>query len=408
MNFRTLFAASIAIAFFFLVSPSSAQGEAPEPGDAGAPLAPATPAPVEASLPAANQTETPNPAPPTAAAPFDDEGNSGPPTAAGTTGTSLLVKPGLEIFAQYTYRNARAEDGGRSWYHEFDLPRVHGSLDAEMGDVRARILLEGVRSAGAGSLVGVASNSVVIRVREAYAAYKPFQLLEICGGMVPTFTVPELDGTAKLRPVTISPLEGNQLASPADLGAGARFTFPKKYGFFGLGLYNGDGYASPELNRGKSIEVAGEIHPAPGGPLLPFGLFVSYVNGSTGAELSRSDRLTGLVVWQGKRVRAGAGATYAWGIGGNGIQEALLVDGFVRAEPVNRLLLGARATHFIRDTSITLGDALTTLTGTVGYRLADPVESFFAIAHQGPSDFTRAIVPGSDFWEARVVTRVVF
>lgn len=394
MNLLT-FCTSIFVAAAFVTENASAQGEATDP-------------PVEHEAPKVDTAPPASSAAPPAPAPFDDVGNSGPPTAAGTTGTSFLVKPGLEIFAQYTYRNARAEDGGRTWYHEFDLPRVHGSLDAEMGDVRARILLEGVRSAGAGSLIGVASNSIVVRVREAYAAYKPIQMLEIYGGVVPTFTVPELDGTAKLRPVTISPLEGNQLASPADLGVGARFSLPKKYGFVGAGLYNGDGYASPELNRGKSIEVAGEFHPAPSGELLPLGLFVSYTNGSTGAELSRSDRLTGLVVWQGKRVRAGAGGTYAWGVGANGVQEALLIDGFVRVEPVDRFLLGARATHFVRDTSIGAGDSISTLTGTVGYRLAEPVETFFAIAHQVPSDFARAILPGSEFWEARVVTRVVF
>ncbi len=338
----------------------------------------------------------------------DDEGNAGPPTTAGTTLHGFRVRPGLEVFAQYTYRNARAEDGGRSWFHEFDLPRVHGSLDAEVDQVRARVLLEGVRSAGAGSLVGVATNSFVLRVREAYAAYRPVALLEVYGGMVPTFTVPEFDGTSKLRPVAISALEGYAISSPADLGAGARFTFPKRYGFAGVGVYNGDGYASPDLNRGKSLEGAVELHPLPNGPLLPLGIFASYVSGSVGAERSRADRATALLVWQGKRVRAGVGGTYAWGIASNGIQEAILVDAFVRAEPVDRLLLGARVTHFVRDTSIAAGDSVTNLTGTVGYRIADPLESFLAVARQAPSEYARGILPGSDTWEIRVVTRVVF
>ena len=339
---------------------------------------------------------------------IEDEGTSGPPTAAGTTGHGFRVRPGLEVFAQYTYRNARAEDGGRSWYHEFDLPRVHGSLDAEVEQVRARVLIEGVRSAGAGSLVGVATNSFVLRVREAYAAYRPVPLLEVYGGMVPTFTVPEFDGTSRLRPVAISALEGYAISSPADLGAGARITFPKKYGFVGVGLYNGEGYASPDLNRGKSLEGAVEVHPLPNGPLLPLGLFASYVSGSVGAERSRADRATLLFVWQGKRLRAGLGGTYAWGIASNGIQEAVLLDAFVRAEPLARVLLGARATHFVRDTSVSPLDAVTNLTGTVGYRVADPMESFLAVSKQAPTDFARGILPGSDAWEVRAVTRIAF
>ena len=122
-----------------------------------------------------------------------------------------------------------------------------------------------------------------------------------------------------------------------------RARLPADVGWVAVGAYNGEGYTNRELNRGKNLEAAVALH-LPRGPLRPLTLFGSYVLGSSGTGLSRADRLTGALLWQGDRVRAGVSVTRGWGVDDDGARGALLVEGFARVEPVARLLVGLRAT----------------------------------------------------------------
>ncbi|MBX3264864.1 MAG: hypothetical protein KF782_34650, partial [Labilithrix sp.] len=334
-------------------------------------------------------------------------GHAAPPTEAATHGAGP-VRAGLEIFAQYSYRSFSGPGDNQAWFHAFDVPRAHAALEGELEAARGRVVLEATRSASEGSLLGVAGDSLVLRLREAYGAYRVVAPLELSAGVVPTLTVPNLDGTWMLRPVAPSALEANALMSPADLGAKARVDLPRGYGWLAAAAYNGDGYTNRELNRGKTFEGAAEVHPLPSGALRPLGVFGSYVAGSTGTSLARADRLTGGLVWQGARVRGGAYFTYAWGVAQLGTQRAMLASAFVRVEPVPRLLLGARADHVVRDAAVSPNDALTTVWGSVGYRVALPVESFLALTRSLPTARAESEVPGSNAWELRAIARVVF
>ena len=336
----------------------------------------------------------------------DAENRAAPPTAAGTTSLAVDVRPGLEVFSQYAYRRTEHVSDGQSWHHELDVPRIHAALDASADSVRGRLVIEGVRSASEGALIGVAGNSMVLRAREAFAAYT-LSIVEGSAGIVPKLTLSEIDGTWMLRAVAIAPEEAHGFHSPADVGATLRATLPQGYGFVALGGYNGEGYQHRELNRGKNGEVAASIHPVPRGALAPLAVFASYELGSTGTGLARADRATGALLWQGKLLRAGVAVTHAWGLADDGSRRALLLDAFIRAEPVSDLLLGARGAHFVRDAR-TSGDALTTVDLAVGYRLARPLEVFVAGTRSQPSSRAEDSVPGSRYWEARLVSRVVF
>lgn len=334
------------------------------------------------------------------------EGRAAPPTAAGTTALALEVRPGLEVFAQYAYRRTEHPSGPASWYHEFDVPRVHLALDAKAEDARGRVVVEGVRSAAEGALIGVAGNSIVFRAREAFAAYS-YAFVEGSAGLVPKLALPELEGTWMLRAVAPAPEEVHGFLAPADLGASVRATLPQGYGFVGVGAYDGESYANRELNRGKNAESAASVHPFPRGPLKPLAVFAGYELGSTGTGLSRADRLSGALLWQGKRVRGGLAATYAWGLADDGARRALLLDAFLRAEPVERVLLGVRGFHFLRDTRSS-DDSLTVVDAALGYRVATPLEVFLAVTRSLPSSAAADAVPGSRYWEGRLVSRVVF
>jgi len=334
------------------------------------------------------------------------EGQAAPPTAAGTTGSGA-VTPGLEVFAQYSLRRTTTLDGQSPWFHLFDVPRVHGAITGEFGPVKGRVVLEAVRSAGEGALIGVAGDSLVLRLREAWAGYRYKEWFSAAMGVVPTLTVPELEGTWRLRVVGPAPLEQTGMAAPADLGLTGRFNFPKNYGYIAAGVFNGEGYTRRELNRGKNVEIAASVHPVPGGAARPFGIFGSYVIGSSGTGAARSDRLTASLLWQGIRVRAGAGMTYAWGLNDDGTRRSVLFDAFCRIEPVNRLLLGLRGSFWNRNLEGSEPDTLLNVTGSVGYRWAGPFETHAVVTKQAPSVVAQSALAGSDFWEFRLVSRFV-
>ncbi|APR74767.1 Hypothetical protein A7982_00113 [Minicystis rosea] len=332
------------------------------------------------------------------------EGSAGPATTAGTTG--LRVQLGLEAFVGYDLQITPTATGTK-WFHNFEIPRAHASMTGLYGPVQARLVLEAVRSASEGALLGVAGDSFVMRLREASAGYRLGRWLAIDAGVVPTLTIPELDGTFALRAVAATPTERAGLGSPADLGATARFNFPADYGYVAVGAYNGEGYNQRELNRGKNFEAALEFHPAPGTFARPLAVFASFVNGSSGTGSAKANRLTTALLWQGRRIRAGADFVYAWGIGENGLQRSYLIDGFLRLEPIDRLLFGARGFTWLRDTT-QAADRITEVTGAAGYRIADPLETFVAVSRTLAGERAKVALPGVDHWDVRIIGRVVF
>lgn len=334
-------------------------------------------------------------------------GKAAPPTSAGTTPLVVKVRPGLEIFAEYAYRNTKFQNGDSTWYHQLDVPRLHMALGAEAGDARGRVVIEGVHSAAEGALVGVAGDSVVLRAREAYAAYRLWWL-EGSAGIVPKLTLPELDGTWMMRAVAPSPQDTSGILPPADVGASARLELPEAFGWIGAGVYNGEGYTSRELNRGKNFEVAASIHPLAQGPVQPLAVFASYEVGSSGTGLARADRATGAFLWQGKMVRAGLAFTQAWGVEDDAERRSRVANAFVRVEPIERVLFGARVDRFWLDTNVDSDATVTQLTATAGYRLADPLEAFLVGTRSLSSDSAETALPGTNYWEARAVTRIVF
>jgi hypothetical protein len=376
---------------------SVARADAPEP--VAEPATAPAPEPLE---------PTPVTKPVTADGPDEGapEGRAAPSTESARRGIAAgPIRAGLEIFAQYTYR----QTAGAPWYHVFDAPRVHGAIEGERGDVRGRLVLEGVRSAAEGSLVGVAGDSLVIRVREAYAAYRAWGVIEASAGVIPTLTVPELDGTWMMRAIAPSALEASALLAPADLGVKIRSELPRGYGWVGASASNGEGYTSRELNRGKNMEGALEVHPLASMPaLLPLAIFASYSAGSSGTALARANRVTAGLLWQGRRVRAGAYGTWARGVAELGTQEAQVSSVFVRAEPLDRVLLGARVDHVVRNAGATPADAITTVFLAAGYRIAAPLEAFLALTRSIPTTRADGEQPGSDLWDLRVIGRVLF
>jgi hypothetical protein len=325
-------------------------------------------------------------------------------TAAGSTG--LALRPGLEAFAQYAVRLTNADAGGLEVFHAFDVPRVHLSLQGEYEHARARVVAEAVRSASEGALLGVAGDSVILRVREAWGGWSSPRF-DVRAGVVPTLTVPEVESTWGLRAVTPTPLEATRLVAPADLGATARYHLPGGRGSVAVGAYNGEGYAQREFNRGKNLEAFALVRPFVGTAGAPLAVLGSYVLGTSGLGDGRADRATVGALWRGARVRGGATFTWAWGADDRPSRASWLAEVFVAAEPVASLIVGARVLRWQRDTAVET-DRVTSLVAAVGWRVSRPWEVFLAGTRSIPGGRAASALPGSDHWDLRVVSRVVF
>jgi hypothetical protein len=324
-------------------------------------------------------------------------------TASGSTG--LPVRMGLEVFGQYALRVTNT-DTGTDTVHDFDLPRTHASLSAGVDHARARVVIEAVRSASEGSLLGVAGDSFVLRVREAWGGWFSPRV-DVRGGLVPTLTVPEIEGTWGLRAVAPTPLESTRFVAPADLGVTARVALPGGYGALAVGAFNGEGYAQREFNRSKNVEAMAMVRPVPGGSLEPLCLMASYLYGTAGAGNVRANRATGAILWRGERLRGGATFTYAWGVDERGDRNGWLAEVFAAAEPVERVMVGARVLRWQHDVDAD-SDRLTQIVATVGYRMFRPWELYLAGTRSIAGARMVQSSPGADHWDLRLVSRILF
>lgn len=323
------------------------------------------------------------------------------------------IAPLLEVFAQYRLRTTTAENGESSWFHEFVLGRAFAGVEASWKGVTGRVVLEALRSANDGGLVGVAGNAFVFAAREAWAGYTlhlPREAgdLRAQAGIVPGFFVPVVESAWRLRLLERTTYEASGLAYAADVGAHVAYDLPKKLGFVGLGLENGESYLRPELNRGKNFVAAAAVHPLAtvrGGE--PLTIMAGMQLGSIGTASARANRYYAALFWIGERISAGVTGAYALGVADDGTKTSAAVDVFARVEPLPNVLVGARFAIWLRDTRIS-GDATSQLLVSAGYRIVEPLEVHAAFVRTWVASGALAALPGDDGYDLRVAARVHF
>jgi hypothetical protein len=269
------------------------------------------------------------------------------------------------------------------------------------------VLLEAVRSAASGGLLGVGGDSLLVRVREAYAGWVPLEGLELDLGMVPTLAVDTLDAAGAMRPVAEALLESSGLEAPSDLGLRARYALPRQYGWVAVAATNGEGYTQPERNRGKNLSVAAELHPLPATQAWPLAVLVEAQDGSQGAARVATDRLTGAVLWDGRRVHAGLTGTLGFGVDGSASKRAAVVELFARVEPVERVRVLARLSHWQRDLSVS-DDRIDSVLVGAGYQAAAPLAFYGTVARAFAGDTATSAQPDASAWTLALTAHIAF
>ncbi len=359
----------------------------------------------------ADEPPPPTPPPPPVAPPKTDAAKTDPSKT--DSPDTPTIKPLLEVFAQYRLRSTTAENGESSWFHEFILGRAFAGVDASWHGATGRVILEALRSANDGGLVGVAGNAFVFAAREAWAGYtltlpSGAGELRAQAGIVPGFFVPAVESAWRLRLLERTTFEASGLAYAADVGAHVSYDLPKKLGTVGVGAENGESYLRPELNRGKNFVAAATIHPlATVRGLEPLAILLGTQIGSIGTASARANRWYGGLFWIGERVSGGVSAVYALGVADDGTKTSAAFDVFARVEPVKNLLVGARFALWLRDTRVS-GDATSQLLVSVGYRIVEPLEVHAAFVRTWVASGAVAALPGDDGYDGRIAARVHF
>jgi hypothetical protein len=319
-----------------------------------------------------------------------------PPAPAPSPLSDFHWSPLGELFGQFEV--GTTDTAGT--YDQFDIPRVHLGAEATWKGVSARVLIEGTRSTEGGALLGTAGDSVVVRVREAWAGYS-YRFLDFRIGMIATPVIATLERAWRYRALTPDGLELYGLDYPADLGATLRANLPKDLGWVALTATNGEGYTFRELNTGKNVELTALIRPWSALSVLASGRI-----GSTGLAQVRSDRVGGGVQWNTDTLGLGANAFYAVGVSDDAGLRSLLVQAFARGTVLDRILWGVRVHRLQRDLDATADDSLTTVIASAGVHIAGPLDVFLCAQKTWASSVARAALPGSDALSGRLVVRL--
>lgn len=320
------------------------------------------------------------------------------PQDGGTPGLEAPVfSPYVDAFAQYAARFPTAAPAS----NDFSIPRVQVGVDGRWYGASARVLVEGAYATQGGALLGVSGDSVVLRMREAWAGYT-WRFLEARLGLVRTLAIPELERGFRFRELTPDGLENTRLLAPADFGATLRATLPADFGFVALAVTNGEGYTSRELNPGKNLELTALVRPLALTRFKALEVLAMGSVGSSGLPELPTTRVGGGVQWSGPLLGLGATAFWAKGLLLDPSRTGLLVQGFARGTLFDHLLLVGRAQYF--DRQLGGNDAVLDLQAGVGGQLAF-AELLVAYVRTVTLGAARTALPGVDGNELRVVVR---
>lgn len=238
--------------------------------------------------------------------------------ALATSPASLTVD--AQLFASHASEFAEGDDN----FNAFSLDRAQlGGAAMTRGEgLRGggRLLVEAVRSAAPESLVGVAGNSLVLRVREGYGELRhpagPGEV-ELRLGLVPDPWIALLEALYPLRGVDAVLAERSGDFDASDLGATVAYDLPALRVV--IGALNGEGRAEVEQNAAKNLMAFARLRVARLEALAAqVDVLGGYRWGSTGVADARAHRVVAAATLTAQRLGAGVEYLRADGRGARG------------------------------------------------------------------------------------------
>jgi hypothetical protein len=184
------------------------------------------------------------------------------------------IKVGATIFTDYTYQTSpdvKDADGNSVDLNQFNVARAYINVTGNISHIIAfRITPDVVRQSSLLSLTtgnAVANDSLVFRLKYAYAQFNLDDWMThgswVRLGIQQTPFIDFQESVYRYRFQGTVFAEREGFLTSSDAGVSFHTNFPKNYGDFHVGVYNGDGYAKVEPNEEKAFQVRGTLRPLP-------------------------------------------------------------------------------------------------------------------------------------------------
>jgi hypothetical protein len=190
------------------------------------------------------------------------------------------IKLGVVIYTDFTYQTSPEttdSDGNTIHPSSFNVTRSYINVTGNINHMVAfRITPDIVRESGLVTLPpgGTISNdSLIFRIKYAFAQFNLDDWMTqgswVRLGIQQTPLLDYEEGIYRYRFQGTTFTEREGFYNSADAGASFHWNFPRNYGEVHAGVYDGEGYARPEVNDEKAVEIRATVRPfAAGAPLL--------------------------------------------------------------------------------------------------------------------------------------------
>jgi hypothetical protein len=178
------------------------------------------------------------------------------------------IKIGALLFADYTYTRepaVRDADGNVVHPSSFNVSRAYINLTGNLNHwIAFRVTPDIARETGSGSSL---SGSQDYRLKFAWAQFNLDDWLTkgsfVRAGLIDTPFIAWEESIYHYRFQGPLMVDREGLMTSADYGVAFHYNFPRDYGDVHAGVYNGEGYAHPEANNQKAVEIRASIRPLP-------------------------------------------------------------------------------------------------------------------------------------------------
>jgi hypothetical protein len=227
------------------------------------------------------------------------------------------VRVGTTLYMDYTFQQSPETtdaDGNTVNPSGFNVTRSYINVTGNLSHIVAfRITPDIVRESGlitAGPGTTISNDSLVFRIKYAFAQFNLDDWMTRGSwarfGIQQTPLLDYEEGIYRYRFQGTTFTEREGYYNSADAGASFHYNFPKNYGEVHVGIYNGEGYAKPDPNDEKAVEIRGTLRPfATNAPLLRGLKLTGFYFGDHYLRDAKRTRAVGQVTYEAPYLNAG-------------------------------------------------------------------------------------------------------
>jgi hypothetical protein len=169
-----------------------------------------------------------------------------------------IVRVGVLSYVQYD-----AELKNRDAYNNFDVTRAYLNINGQLArNVRFRLTPDVRRATTDAAVAG----SLVLRIKYAFVQFDnltPRSWVRFGVHQTPWLDFEESVNRYRVQGTMFSEREA-LIPGAGDFGVGYFTPLPNDYGEIQAGIYNGEGYTQPDVNKYKSVQGRVTLRPLPG------------------------------------------------------------------------------------------------------------------------------------------------